>query len=83
LFVHSTRVHKPGTLVRVVLRTPDGPLTVAGIVRWAKRVPPQFFQHVKGGMGIEFTECPPELSAYLDAAVPNGSSAARKTPARD
>ena len=72
LFIYSARVHRPGTRVRVVLRTPGGTLSVAGVVRWAKRVPTQYLQHIKGGMGIEFTEFPPELLAYLDEIVAGG-----------
>ena len=72
VFVFSTRVHRPGTRVRVVLRTPTGPLPVPGVVRWAKRVPPQFLQQVRGGMGVEFTSFPPELLAYLNDVLPEG-----------
>ncbi|MDF1552669.1 MAG: PilZ domain-containing protein [Deferrisomatales bacterium] len=72
VFVYSSRVHRPGTRVRVVLRTPGGPVTVPGVVRWAKRVPPQFLQQVRGGMGVEFTSMPPELFAYLNAVLPSG-----------
>ena len=71
MFVYYSRVHRPGTRVRVVLRTPGGPVTVSGVVRWAKRVPPQFLRQVRGGMGVEFTEFPPELLAYLDAVLPS------------
>ena len=70
VFVYSTRVHRPGTRVRVVLRTPNGPLPVTGVVRWAKRVPAHFLQHVRGGMGVEFTDLTPELQLYLEQALP-------------
>jgi hypothetical protein len=80
VFVYATRVHRPGTRVRVVLRTPAGPVAVPGVVRWAKRVPPQFLQQVRGGMGVEFTEFPPELLAFLDAALPGGCPLPPATP---
>jgi hypothetical protein len=69
IFVHSARVLKPGTQVRVVVQLPMGPARAEGVVRWAKRVPPQFLGHVRGGMGLEFTWCSPELEAFLNDGV--------------
>ncbi len=65
IFLYSSRIHKPGTRVRLVLRTSWGPIEADGVVRWAKRVPVPFMSHVRGGMGIEFTRLSPEFEIYL------------------
>jgi len=66
LFLVSAKVFPPGTRVRLMVRTPEGPALGVGVVRWAKRVPPSLLQNIKGGMGIEFTWISPELQALLD-----------------
>lgn len=66
LFLYSVRVHRPGTRVRLVARLPNGVAEAEGVVRWAKRVPPNFLNHVKGGMGIQFTWLSPEFQAYFE-----------------
>jgi hypothetical protein len=65
VFLFSARVHKPGTRVRLVVRTPGGLADAHGIVRWARRVPGQLMAHARGGMGIEFTWISSNLRAYL------------------
>jgi len=69
-FVHSARVHEPGTRVRVVVRLPEGPAEAHDVVRWARRVPTSFLPHVRGGMGIEFTWVSPELQEFLASKAP-------------
>ena len=70
VFLYSARVHKPGTAVRLVLRTPSGLVEAGGVVRWSKRVPAQFVGHVRGGMGIEFVWLSEDLRHYLAALEP-------------
>ncbi|GAB4268983.1 MAG: PilZ domain-containing protein [Deferrisomatales bacterium] len=65
VFVYAARVHRPGTAVRLVLRLPAGAAGAEGVVRWAKRVPAPLLNHIRGGMGIEFTWVSPELEAFL------------------
>ncbi|MHB8763816.1 MAG: PilZ domain-containing protein [Deferrisomatales bacterium] len=66
VFLYSARVHRPGSSVRLLLHLPDGREGEAeGVVAWARRVPPEFLSHVRGGMGVQFTWLSPELSAYF------------------
>lgn len=65
VFVRSARVLVPGTVVRLVITTPTGPAWAEGVVRWARRVPPQLLAYTRGGMGVELTRVSPELRAYL------------------
>jgi c-di-GMP-binding flagellar brake protein YcgR len=66
MFLVCSKVFAPGTRVRVMVRTTDGLALGVGVVRWSKRVPPVMLQHVKGGMGIEFTWISPELQEILN-----------------
>jgi hypothetical protein len=65
VFVHSHRLLRPGTAVRLEIGLPEGRGEAHGVVRWAKRVPPQLSRFSRGGMGIEFTWISEELRAYL------------------
>jgi hypothetical protein len=76
LFFVTARVFKPGTRVRLMVRTPDGVALGVGVVRWAKQVPPTLIQVAKGGMGIEFTWISPELQALLDRSIGTGEETA-------
>lgn len=70
VFVYSQRLLKPGTAVRFEIELPDGTAWAEGVVRWAKRVPPQFAAVARGGIGVEFTWVSDELRAYLDEGRP-------------
>lgn len=66
VFVYSQRLLAPGTPVRLEIELPEGTGEADGVVRWAKRAPPQFAVVARGGMGIEFTRISETLRAYLD-----------------
>ena len=52
LFIRTALVFNPGTRLQVELDPPEGRIVLEGEVRWAKRVPPQMIQKIKGGMGL-------------------------------
>ena len=67
LFLVSGKVFKPGTRIRLELDDRSGQLAMAvGVVRWAKKVPPNLMRYSRGGMGIEFTWISPELQKIID-----------------
>jgi hypothetical protein len=66
LFLVSTKVLKPGTRIRLLVRGGEEIALGVGVVRWAKRVPPHLIRTTRGGMGIEFTWVSPELRKVLD-----------------
>jgi uncharacterized protein (TIGR02266 family) len=66
LFLSTPRVRPPGSRVRVILNTPQGPMQAEGVVRWTR---PEVTAGPTG-MGIEFTHSSPELTSYLVARFP-------------
>ncbi len=66
LFLVSAKVFKPGTRLRLIVRTDEGAALGVGVVRWAKRVPPSLLRTTRGGMGVEFTWVSPELRKVLN-----------------
>lgn len=69
LFVVSAKILRPGTRVRLMVRTPEGPALGVGVVRWAKRVPTSLIRTTRGGMGIEFTWMSPELREMVEQSI--------------
>ncbi|HYS44284.1 MAG TPA: PilZ domain-containing protein [Geobacteraceae bacterium] len=55
--IRSAVVSPPGTLLSIDLTLPDGNLVkLAGVVVWAKKVPPNMIHAIKKcGMGVKFT----------------------------
>jgi len=52
-FIRTALVLPPKTILQVELLTPANEIIrVEGMVRWAKRVPPNLLRTTKGGMGI-------------------------------
>ena len=64
LCIQTNRVFTPGTKIYLVIETSGRRFRAEGVVIWAKKVPPNFIQLVKNGMGIKFTRVDKEL---LDA----------------
>ncbi len=55
VFIKTTFIHPPNTILKVELLTPTGePVEAEATVRWAKRVPPNLLRTIKGGMGLRF-----------------------------
>lgn len=53
IFIRSPQVLQPGKILHVELKLSDGTLVlVKGRIMWAKRVPQNLMNKVKGGMGI-------------------------------
>lgn len=84
LLLRAPRVRSPGSVVRLVLNTPVGPLGAEGVVRWLAAEEADGTRS-DAGMGIEFTRRSPELDAYLRAYFPSLSGSrpesSGKTPA--
>lgn len=55
IFIKTTNLYKPGTQVTIQLTLPDEThVTLVGIVRWSKKVPPNMIHLVKkAGMGVK------------------------------
>jgi uncharacterized protein (TIGR02266 family) len=69
IFIVSAKILNPGTRVRLMVRTPEGPVLGVGVVRWAKRVPTSLIRTTRGGMGIEFTWMSPELRELVERST--------------
>jgi len=55
IFIKTTNLYKPGTQVTIELILPDEvKVTLVGIVRWSKKVPPNMIHLVKkAGLGVK------------------------------
>ncbi len=58
LFIKTTNLYAPGTRIVIELALPDElRVTVIGMVRWSKKVPPTMIHLAnKAGLGIRFLE---------------------------
>jgi len=54
LYLMANATFVPGTILQVQIEYPEKTITVRGVVRWAKELPPAFRRNLRGGMGIEF-----------------------------
>jgi len=57
LFIKTPNIIPPGTRIKIELALPNNdPVLVEGMIRWAKKVPPQLIHlAIKCGMGVEIT----------------------------
>ncbi|PLX39922.1 MAG: hypothetical protein C0609_12800 [Deltaproteobacteria bacterium] len=70
LFLVSTKIHKPGTKIRLEISDKQGNISLGvGVVRWAKRVPSTLMRFSRGGMGVEFTWLSPEMKRMIEDIV--------------
>lgn len=53
LFIRSAVVVKPGVIIKVEIKQPQGLIALTGEVKWAKKVPPNVLHKLKGGMGVQ------------------------------
>lgn len=67
-FIQSSLVAKPGTLLEIEFKLPDGSdIRLSGCVQWAKKVPPNLLSIVKkGGMGIRIISFSKGETAFRD-----------------
>jgi hypothetical protein len=70
LLLHARRLRPPGSRVRLILSTTEGPLQAEGVVRWVQKGAQPRDASDSTGMGIEFTRCSPELRSYLNSRFP-------------
>jgi len=66
-FLRTAAVQKPGTMMLFELSLPDGTLvSLTGSIRWAKRVPPNLLNRVKGGFGVRIDRFHSGVEAYRE-----------------
>lgn len=53
LFIRSAVVARPGVIIKIEIKHPQGLIALIGEVRWAKKVPPNVLHKLKGGMGVQ------------------------------
>ncbi|MDD2321944.1 MAG: PilZ domain-containing protein [Geobacteraceae bacterium] len=73
MFIKTTNLYRPGTRVTIELTLPDkAQVSLIGIVRWSKKVPPNMIHLVKkAGMGIKivnFVEGEESFRRFLQEA---------------
>jgi len=65
IFIRSALVAQPNTMLIVELTTPENqPVRVQTRVMWAKKVPQNMMQRIKGGMGVHFIRFEAGEEAY-------------------
>jgi hypothetical protein len=52
LFIRSSIVAPPGSIIMIEIMQPKGVIALLGEVMWVKRIPPNILHRLKGGMGI-------------------------------
>jgi len=55
LYLLANMIYPPNTVLVMQVEYPEKTLTLRGIVRWSKDLPPAFRRNMRGGMGVEFT----------------------------
>lgn len=68
LLLRASRIYPPGTGIFIDLSGSafnQQKVRCKGVVQWAKRVPPRMVHMVKNGMGVIFTEVPPEYGQFI------------------
>lgn len=75
LFVKTTNICRPGSLIRIAMELEGTVVELEGRVMWAKKVPPQMIHLVKkSGMGVRIVRFISGAEAYgrlcAGAAVP-------------
>jgi hypothetical protein len=55
LYLTASRVFPPGTVLTIEILADDAPCRLAGVVRWARQLPPTVAQVLPSGMGIRLT----------------------------
>jgi PilZ domain-containing protein len=54
LYLLSNIIYPPNTVLVLQVEYPEKTVTLRGIVRWSKDLPPVFRRNLRGGMGVEF-----------------------------
>jgi len=81
LYLQASIIYPPNTILVLQIEYAEGPVTVRGVVRWSKDLPPAFKRSLRCGMGVEFVEgVPKRPEAASAAAIPAPKS--RPAPPR-
>jgi PilZ domain-containing protein len=54
LYLLANILYPPNTVLTLQVDYPESTLTLRGVVRWSKDLPPAFRRNLRGGMGVEF-----------------------------
>lgn len=65
LYLTSTRIFPPGTPLAIEFHVEEQTHRLDGIVRWARRAPPNLIRVAPSGMGIELTQAPEAFYTLL------------------
>lgn len=74
LYLQANMTFPPRTVLQLQIDYPEKTLTLRGIVRWSKELPPAFKRNLKGGMGVEFTAAGDTRAAVKPAESPSGAA---------
>ena len=66
LFILTSALVKPGTMIQVQIHFPDRVVSHWARVAWAKQAPPQLAHVVECGIGVRFVDPPPEWFQYFE-----------------
>jgi hypothetical protein len=77
MMLRTPRVHPPGTLLTLEIRFPAAPMTLLGLVVWAREGPLSWLSTGRIGMGIKFLDPPEDLADMLKAAAAPTGTASR------
>jgi len=55
LYLLANIIYPPNSVLVIQVEYPEKTITLRGIVRWSKDLPPAFRRNMRGGMGVEFT----------------------------
>ena len=53
MFIRTALVVRPGVIIKIEIKQPQGLIAILAEVRWGKKVPPNFLHKLKGGMGVQ------------------------------
>lgn len=70
LYLLANVIYAPNTVLLLQIEYPEKTLTLRGIVRWSKDLPPAFRRNLRGGMGVEFTAAGTKATAHQASRPP-------------
>jgi len=53
LFIRTAVVVRPGVIIKIEIKQPQGLIAILAEVRWCKKIPPNVLHKLKGGMGVQ------------------------------
>jgi len=71
IYLQTSVIYPPHTVLTLQIEYPEKTVTVRGVVRWSKELPPAFRRSLRGGMGLEFLRpAAPVASSVAHAEAP-------------